>query len=102
MNLSALGTNLYIVPGPFTSQMVLSTNFNLANREHGIRLYRDEASRLDINKSILLPDGNFAVILSVHHNLHCLVGFLQGCVWDFSDKHTEEAPPEPLCGSLLP
>lgn len=42
------------------------------NRQHGIRLYRDEASHLNINKSILLSDDNFAVILSVHHNLHCL------------------------------
>ena len=45
----------------------------LANRQHGIRLYRDEASRLNINESILLADNNFAVILGVHHNLHCLV-----------------------------
>lgn len=44
-----------------------------ANRQHGIKLYRDEALRLDITESILLPDDNFAVILSVHHNLHCLV-----------------------------
>ncbi|KAM3075816.1 hypothetical protein ACMFMG_007944 [Clarireedia jacksonii] len=42
-------------------------------RQHGVRLYRDEAAMLDINKSILLPDNNFAVILTVHHNLHCLV-----------------------------
>ncbi|CAD6448136.1 c1c74cc1-913f-4505-b64d-bfc8e105fdce [Sclerotinia trifoliorum] len=42
------------------------------NRGHGVRLYREEAARLDINKSILLPDNNFAVILTVHHNLHCL------------------------------
>ncbi|KAM3075817.1 hypothetical protein ACMFMG_007944 [Clarireedia jacksonii] len=41
-------------------------------RQHGVRLYRDEAAMLDINKSILLPDNNFAVILTVHHNLHCL------------------------------
>ena len=45
----------------------------LANRRHGIRLYRDEASRLNINESIHLADNNFAVLLSVHHNLHCLV-----------------------------
>ena len=44
-----------------------------ANREHGVRIFRDEAARLDINNSILLPDNNFAVILSVIHNLHCLV-----------------------------
>ncbi|KAA8576536.1 hypothetical protein EYC84_006644 [Monilinia fructicola] len=43
------------------------------NRGHGVRLYREEAARLDINKSILLPDNNFAVILTVHHNLHCLI-----------------------------
>lgn len=42
------------------------------NRQHGIRLYRDEALRLGINESVLLPDNNFAVILTVHHNLHCL------------------------------
>ncbi|KAI9650209.1 hypothetical protein NHQ30_000222 [Ciborinia camelliae] len=34
------------------------------NRGHGVRLYREEAARLDINKSILLPDNNFAVILT--------------------------------------
>ena len=49
----------------------------LANRRHGIRLYRDEASRLNINESIHLTDNNFAVLLSVHHNLHCLVRHLQ-------------------------
>ncbi|CCD45412.1 hypothetical protein BofuT4_P044300.1 [Botrytis cinerea T4] len=42
------------------------------NRGHGVRLYREEAAKLDINKSILLQDNNFAVILTVHHNLHCL------------------------------
>ncbi|TEY82971.1 hypothetical protein BOTCAL_0026g00350 [Botryotinia calthae] len=42
------------------------------NRGHGVRLYREEAAKLDINKSILLQDNNFAVILAVHHNLHCL------------------------------
>ena len=49
------------------------TVVRLANRGHGIRLYRDEAARLAINDSIRLPDDSFAVILSVHHNLHCLV-----------------------------
>ncbi|CAG8956467.1 hypothetical protein HYFRA_00003852, partial [Hymenoscyphus fraxineus] len=42
------------------------------DRRHGVRLLREEASHLNINESILLPDNNFAVILTVHHNLHCL------------------------------
>ncbi|PQE28243.1 tat pathway signal sequence protein [Rutstroemia sp. NJR-2017a WRK4] len=42
------------------------------NRNHGIRLSREEAARLGIKKSILLSDGDLAVILGVHHNLHCL------------------------------
>ena len=54
----------------------LEADFHLANRQHGIRLYRDEASRLNINESILLSDDNFAVILGVHHSLHCLVSTL--------------------------
>lgn len=83
MNLSALGTGLYIVRSSSSSWSYLTLISYLANREHGIRLYRNEASRLNINKSILLPDNNFAVILSVHHNLHCLVSSLKGYVWHF-------------------
>ena len=40
---------------------------------HGFRLFRDEAERLELNESALLTDDNFAVLLTVHHNLHCLV-----------------------------
>lgn len=47
---------------------VLESHHCLVNRQHGIRLYRDEVSPLNINKSILLSDGNFAIILSVQHN----------------------------------
>ena len=52
--------------------MLTVTNDDLAGRRHGIRLYRDEAALLNIEKSILLQDNNYAVILAVHHNLHCL------------------------------
>ena len=60
-----------------TSVVVYEADRCPANRRHGIRLYRDEASRLNINESILLTDNNFAVLLSVHHNLHCMVRDLQ-------------------------
>ena len=72
MNLSAHGISSYTVSSIYTFG-THEADCYLANRQHGIRLYRDEASRLNINESILLPDNNFAVILSVHHNLHCLV-----------------------------
>ena len=67
-----LGISLYIVSNRTMAGSVMSLNLS-ANRQHGIRLYLDEASRLELNSSINLRDGNFAVILSVHHNLHCLV-----------------------------
>jgi hypothetical protein len=40
---------------------------------HGFRLLRDEAKQLELNESALLKDNNFAVLLTIHHNLHCLV-----------------------------
>lgn len=45
----------------------------LANRTLGIRLSSEELERFDIKDSIHLSDGGYAVILAVHHNLHCLV-----------------------------
>ncbi|KAM3065670.1 hypothetical protein ACMFMG_011378 [Clarireedia jacksonii] len=40
--------------------------------QHGIRLLREEATRLNISQSIRLTNNNLAVVLQVHHNLHCL------------------------------
>ncbi|PQE03891.1 hypothetical protein CJF30_00006599 [Rutstroemia sp. NJR-2017a BBW] len=39
---------------------------------HGIRFYPKEANWLNISQSIRLTDDSFAVVLQVHHNLHCL------------------------------
>lgn len=73
-NQSGHGIILYIVSRlNYNMNCTLRNSFSPANRGHGVRLYREEAARLDINKSILLQDNNFAVILTVHHNLHCLV-----------------------------
>lgn len=74
MNQNGRGIILYIVSRlDYNMKYSFGNSFYLANRGHGVRLYREEAAKLDINKSILLQDNNFAVILTVHHNLHCLV-----------------------------
>ncbi|KAL9122791.1 MAG: hypothetical protein Q9187_000653 [Circinaria calcarea] len=39
---------------------------------HGLRVFADEAARLDITESVSLPNGDFATITGFDHNLHCL------------------------------
>lgn len=85
------GINLYIVSYPFWFGLHYGYWISLANRGHGVRLYREEAARLDINKSITLHDNNFAVILTVHHNLHCLVRALSSMVASESRAHMQNS-----------
>ena len=69
----------------------------------GFRLHRNEAARLNLTDSVTLQPGeDFATILGVIHNLHCLVGYLSLAIGMSLIKGEEDNSSIHARGLLLP
>jgi len=72
--------SLYMGPPSEESERVWNKLLYSDREEMGVRFSREEAARLNMNidESLPLRNDDLAIVITVHHNLHCLRSLRQG------------------------